>query len=126
MNYKRISLLAIFASLVLAATAVAQPMMRFSPEERAKALKDSLNLNDQQVVKLKKILGDQEADMMINFETNQGDREAIRKGMMELTKKTDKKIDAILDAKQKKKYEEMKKRRQAMMREGRMAPRSRN
>ena len=125
MNYKRISLLAILASFVLATTAFAQPMMRFSPEERAKTLKDSLSLTDQQLVKVQKLLEEQQADMMMNFEINQGDREAIRKGMTEITEKTDKKLEALLDAKQKKKYEEMKKRRQMMMRDG-VRPRREN
>ncbi|HWP82196.1 MAG TPA: hypothetical protein VNN76_06040 [Bacteroidota bacterium] len=110
-------LLALFLNL-LPARSQAQPMMRMNPEERAKALKDSLTLNDDQFVKVKKILEDQQADMMINFETNQGDREAIRAGMMKIMQETDKKIEALLDAKQKKKYEGMKLRRRAMMQQG--------
>jgi Spy/CpxP family protein refolding chaperone len=118
MKLHRILLTVTALSAAVFSLAMTQPMMRFSTEERAKALKDSLNLSDEQLPKVKKILEEQQADMMLNFEVNQGDRDAIRKGMVEITEKTDKKIEAVLNAKQKKKYEEMKKRRQAMMREG--------
>ena len=113
------SLVVLALLLILhSAASQAQPMMRMNPEERAKALRDSLTLNEDQFVKVKKILEDQQADMMINFETNQGDREAIRAVMTEIMQETDKKIEALLDAKQKKKYEEMKSRRRAMMQQG--------
>ena len=125
MNSSKTFVLTLFMSLLMTSLAFAQPMMRLSPEERVKTLKDSLNLTDQQLVKVQKVLEEQQADMMMNFEINQGDRDAIRKGMTEITEKTDKKIAAILDAKQKKKYEEMSKRRQMMMREG-MRPRREN
>lgn len=118
MNTYRVLLIYVSLSLGAISLALAQPMMRFSPEERARMLKDSLNLTDEQLPKIKKILEEQQAEMMLNFEMNQGDREGMRKGMMEITEKTDKKIEAVLDPKQRKKYEEMKKRRQAMMREG--------
>ena len=125
MNSSKTFVLTLFMSLLMTSLAFAQPMMRLSPEERVKTLKDSLNLTDQQLVKVQKVLEEQQADMMMNFEINQRDRDAIRKGMTEITEKTDKKIAAILDAKQKKKYEEMSKRRQMMMREG-MRPRREN
>jgi Spy/CpxP family protein refolding chaperone len=99
-------------------SAHAQPMMRTTPDDRAKTLKDSLNLTDDQFAKVRKILEDQQTDMLINFETNEGDREAIRTGMTEIMQETDKKIEALLNAKQKKKYEEMKARRRTMMQEG--------
>jgi hypothetical protein len=100
--------------LAMGTTSVIAQPMRMDPAQRAKMLKDSLSLSDEQTKKVEQVYEDAQTDMMIAFETNQGDREAIRKAMMATTEKTDKKIESLLNDKQKKKFAEMKKRREAM------------
>ncbi len=97
--------------LVLAAIASAQGMRRMSPEDRAAMLKDSLALDSAQTAKVVKIYKDAQVQMQDAFQSNQGDREAIRAAMQEIGKKTDESIKAVLTDAQKAKYEQMLKNR---------------
>ena len=100
---------------VAASSASAQGMMRATPEERAKALKDSLGLNDDQsgsIIAIFKSMGEKRQAMMDSLD----DRDARRAAMMKLMSETDQKIEALLTPDQKDKYEVMKKEREARFR----------
>ncbi|MBI3579773.1 MAG: hypothetical protein HY089_10235 [Ignavibacteriales bacterium] len=104
--------------------ASAQGMMR-SPEERAKQLKEQLKLDDEQVKKLEEIFKSAQEKMQEAMGSAQGDRDAMRKTMMDMMAKTDKEIEALLTKDQKKKYHEFKKDREKRMKE-RMQSRGNN
>lgn len=96
-------------AVMITALSNAQRMqgMRMSPEERAKMLTDSLALDSTQTAQVKAIFKDQQASMDKIREDSQGDRETMREAMMDLRKKTDDKIMAILTDAQKTKYQDM-------------------
>lgn len=96
-------------TLTIATGSNAQRMqrMRMTPEERAKVLTDSLALDSTQTAQVVAILKDQQDAMGKIREDNQGDFEAMRGAMMDLRKKTDDKIMAVLTDTQKTKYQEM-------------------
>lgn len=102
---RRIVVLAL-GSIVVAAVLSAQGM-RISPEERAKALKDSLNLDSVQTVKVAAIYKESQKSMQDAFQNATGDRESMRGTMQEITKKADDKVKALLNDTQKKKFEQM-------------------
>lgn len=81
--------------------------MRMSPEERAKALKDSLSLDSVQTAKVVAIYKESQKAMQDAFQNASGDRESMRSTMQELSTKTDEKVKALLNDTQKKKYAEM-------------------
>ncbi len=87
--------------------------MRMSPEDRAKALKDSLALDSTQTAKVTAIYKESQAAVMDAMQNGTGDRDAMRATMMEITKKADDKVKALLNAEQKKKFDEMVKNRPA-------------
>ena len=96
-------------------TASAQGMMRATPEERAKMLKDSLSLSDDQtasIISLFKTMGQKRQAVMDSLD----DRDARREAMMKLMSETDEKIEALLTPDQKTKYEAIKKDREARFR----------
>jgi Spy/CpxP family protein refolding chaperone len=96
-------------TVMITALSNAQRMqgMRMSPEERAKALTDSLALDSTQTAQVIAIFKDQQAAMDKVREDSQGDREAMRGAMMDLRKKADDKIMVILTDAQKTKYQDM-------------------
>jgi hypothetical protein len=96
-------------------------MMRMSPEERGKALKDSLALDSVQTAKAVAVFKESQKAIGEAFQDAAGDREAMRATMTEIAKKADDKIKAFLTDAQKKKYEEMIKNRPAR---GGMRPRN--
>jgi len=107
--------LVLFAAgfLVLASVSSALAQRRqFSPEERAKRLKDSLALNDDQVAKVVKIYQDVDQQRKDLFSAGSDDRQARMQAMRSLMDTTDVKIEALLTDTQKTKYEDMKKQRQ--------------
>ncbi len=95
---------------------MAQGMMRMTPEERVKQLKDSLGLNDKQTEQITNIYKEMGAKRQALMDSV-SDRDARRDAMMTMMKTTDDKIEALLTADQKDKYEAMKKAREAMMRQ---------
>ncbi|HTY11071.1 MAG TPA: hypothetical protein VMF88_08360 [Bacteroidota bacterium] len=101
---------------VFTATASAQGMMRMSPEERVKALKDSLGLSDKQADQITVIFKDMGAKRQALMDSV-SDRDARRDAMMKMMKTTDDQIEAILTPAQKEKYEALKKAREEMMRQ---------
>ncbi len=95
----------ILCMAVLQGFAQRPPMM--TPEERTKQLTDSLTLTKDQQAKILKIYQDADKKRQEIFNSDSGDRDAIRSAMREVMDKTDKEITALLTAKQKTKYEEM-------------------
>ena len=98
-----------------ASNAAAQGMMRATPEERSKMMKDSLGLSDAQtdsVIAIFKSMGAKRQAVMDSLD----DRDARRDAMMKLMAETDQKIEALLTPDQKDKYEAMKKEREARFR----------
>ena len=106
--------------LLLAVSIGSAQGMRMSPEDQAKALKDSLTLDSTQTVKVTGILKAQQAEIMAIFQSGGDDREAMRGQMMDVRKKYDGKVDSILTDSQRKKFAEMVKNRPM----GRMRPRN--
>jgi protein CpxP len=118
----RFVVLAMTAIVALSLQQVAQAQrMRMSPEERAKALKDTLSLSNEQTAKITKIYEAQQTEMRAKFEELQGDRDAMREAMQAMAAKTDSLISAVLTKDQLVKYQEF----QKQMRE-RMMQRRRN
>ncbi|MEN3038806.1 MAG: hypothetical protein ABDI07_06600 [Candidatus Kryptonium sp.] len=85
-------------------------------------LKQELNLSQEQVVKIQKILETAQKQAEADRERYQGNRDAMMKAMRERWEKIDKEIEAVLTKDQKKKYEQIKKERQERMREWRGRP----
>lgn len=98
-------------------TTMAQGMMRMSPEERAKALKDSLTLTDKQTEQVAVIFKDMGAKRQAMMDSLD-DRDARREAMMKLMSQVDEKIETLLTPEQKNKYEAMRKEREARFRRG--------
>jgi protein CpxP len=90
--------------------------MRMTPEERVKMLKDSLGLDDKQSDQIIVIFKDMGAKRQALMDSV-SDRDARRDAMMKMMQATDNQIEAILTPAQKDKYEELKKAREAMMRQ---------
>ncbi len=65
--------------------ASAQGMMR-SPEERAKQLKEQLKLDDEQTKRVEGVFKSAQEKMQETMDNAQGDRDAMRKMMMEINK----------------------------------------
>jgi hypothetical protein len=110
-------------SAIVASGLIAQPQqrMRMSPEDRVKALKDSLSLDSTQVTKVLAIYKWQQDEGAKLREASQGDFASMRTAMQDLNAKSDEKIKGVLTDAQKKKYEEMMKNRP--VRGGGMGPR---
>lgn len=119
MNIRKnsLNLFLLFALIISSSTLLYSQGMRMSSEERVKRIKEQLSLSDEQTKQVKKIFDQSQEEMMEEMMVNQGDREAMRSAITKITEKTDKEIEKILNDKQKKKYEEVKKERQAMMRQ---------
>lgn len=109
---KSLLLIGILSAIVVSGL-IAQPQqrMRMSPEDRVKALKDSLALDTTQVAKVLAIYKWQQDEGAKLREANQGDFASMRTAMTDLNTKTDEKIKGVLTDTQKKKYEEMMKNR---------------
>ncbi len=112
---KHLSLPLLFVALITLLHSFGVAQLRISPEEQAKRLKDTLALSDSQTVKVQKIYENMHTAMMETFQSNQGDREAIREAMMTIVSETDEQIEALLTPEQKVKYEEMEKERRNRM-----------
>ncbi len=102
--------------LVSISAVIGQP--RMDPKERVKELKERLNLNDKQTKQIEDILIKQSEEMQAIFSSGGGDREAMRDKMMKLRDESNKKVEKVLNDKQKAEYkkyqEEMQARRQQM------------
>jgi protein CpxP len=110
------SIIMLFGAMVLFSGFVHSQPMRMTVEERVKSLKDTLALTDEQAEKVKKIYTDSDKQREKLFSDSDGDRDKMRESMMKMREDTDKKIESLLTADQKKKYDEIKKARQSRMR----------
>ena len=106
--------LVLFAAgfLMLASSSALAQRMQLSPEQRAKALKDSLTLSDEQLAKVVKIYQDADQKRKDAFSSGSDDRQARMQAMRSIMDTTDVKIEALLSDTQKSKYDDMKKQRQ--------------
>lgn len=89
------------------AASFAQGMQRRSPEERAKQLQTQLKLNDDQTAKITAIYKTQTTKMDSIRTAANGDRDAMRSGMMGLRESTNTQIKAILTPDQATAYQKM-------------------
>jgi periplasmic protein CpxP/Spy len=116
MKNRRIPALIIFLGCMILFCGIAQAQrIRMSPEEQAKALKDSLSLTDDQTTKITTILKDAREEATTFMSQNKDDRDAMRSSMQASQKKTDTKIKAVLTEEQAKKYEALTKARRSRM-----------
>jgi Spy/CpxP family protein refolding chaperone len=100
-----------FCFLVFAAVSLwSQPMMR-TPAERAKQLQELLSLSEEQTIAVEIIFEERQKEVSAKMDSLMGDREAMRAFLAGQAAKTDKEIEELLNAEQKKKYEEFKKER---------------
>ena len=74
--------------------------MRMSPEDRAKAMQTQLKLTDDQTAQITTILKAQQVKMDSVRTAANGDRDAMRSGMMPIRTATNDKIKAVLTADQ--------------------------
>src|ERR1700744_316384 len=89
--------------LILGIAAVSRAqggMQRMSPEDRAKQLQTQLKLTDDQTAKVTVIYKAQSAKMDSIRTAANGDRDAMRSGMMGLRQSTSTQIKALLTADQ--------------------------
>ena len=112
MKYGASMLFVVGLLVFVSGTSVWAQRMQVSPEERAKRLKDSLALNDDQLAKVVKIYQDVDKKRREIFDSGSDDRQAMMQSMRSLTDTTDVKIEALLTDTQKTKYGDMKKQRQ--------------
>jgi hypothetical protein len=105
------TIFSVFLLTVAAAASVAQPQqrMQMSPEQRTQRLKDSLALSDSQAVQILAIFQENDMKRAELFESNSGDRDAMRESMRILTRETDAKVEAILTTGQHEKYKVLRK-----------------
>lgn len=101
----------VFFMVLASSVTFGQRMMR-SPEERAKTLKDSLSLTDDQTAKVVKIYQEMDQQRKDLFESGSSDRQERMNSMRALNDSTDQKIEGLLTSVQKAKYEDLKKLRQ--------------
>jgi Spy/CpxP family protein refolding chaperone len=99
------------ALFFLAASSLSsQPMMR-TPAERAQQLKERLSLTEEQAIAVEIIFEERQKEVSAAMDSLMGDRDAMRAFLTDQAAKTDKEIEGLLNAEQKKKYEELKKER---------------
>ncbi len=120
---KKLSVMMMILGCTLMFCSIAQAQrMRMSPEDQAKALKDSLGLTDEQTTKVTTILKDAREEMTTLMSQNNGDRDAMRDSMQVIQKKSDAQIKTVLTAKQSKKYDALVNARRARMQQMRAQP----
>ena len=96
-------ILSAFCFILLSSLIInAQPRMDMT--KRVNHLKERLNLNEEQTVKVKGILAETQKEIEKEREKNQGDRFAMMTKMREITEKSNKKIEELLNEKQKKEF----------------------
>ena len=97
--------------LLVSSITVAQPGRGNRAEMTLKKIKEKVGLTDQQTAKVKEILEKSQEKMRKEFETNDGDRSAMREAMQKLMKESDAEIEKLLTKEQGKKFDEYKKER---------------
>lgn len=90
-----------------------------SVDQQLDNLKTRLVLSDEQTAKVRDILTERQAEMARIREKAAGDRDAIRKAAGESMQKYDRKIEAVLDAGQKKEFAKLREEQRKQMEERR-------
>ncbi|HUI63718.1 MAG TPA: hypothetical protein VL126_02665 [Bacteroidota bacterium] len=109
-------MLFVFSLLIVLSLCSAQAQrMQLSAEQRAQRLKDTLALSDDQYGKLLTIFQEMDKKRQELISSGSDDREARMQAMRSLSDSTDTKIEALLTADQKTKYEDIKKQRMERM-----------
>jgi protein CpxP len=90
-----------------------------SPDEQLTRMAKDLNLTADQQSKIKPILVDGQKKMEDLRNDSGGDRQAMREKMMQIHKDTNDQVRALLDDKQKEKFDKQEQERQDRMRNGR-------
>jgi Spy/CpxP family protein refolding chaperone len=93
-----------------------------SPDDRLKQMTKDFDLTADQQAKIKPILVDQQKQMDDLRNNSSGDRQSMRGQMMKIQQDTNTQIRALLDDKQKDKFDQMEKDRQARMQNRRGGP----
>ena len=101
--------IALVLVLVLFQFVLVNAQGRVTPQERAKNLKEKLELTDDQTAKVESIFVDSQKKMQELRKNVGGDRSAIRDSMKTISEQADKKITDILTDAQKEKYAQVKK-----------------
>jgi hypothetical protein len=92
--------------------------MRMSPEDRAKQLQTQLKLSDDQTAKITTILKVQATKMDSVRTAANGDRDAMRAGMMPIRTASNTQIKALLTSEQAVAYQKMQDEMRARMQQG--------
>jgi periplasmic protein CpxP/Spy len=110
---QRLYIIALALIMLCAATLQAQKPPRMSPEERAKQLKEKLQLSDEQTQKVAAILKESREEMKAAKAENDKAKEQVKDQKKEMRKdemkKVDAKIKAVLTKEQLAKFEKMEK-----------------
>jgi len=114
--------IAVVILLALFQIAVVNAQGRFSPKERAKDLKDKLELTDDQAKKVEAIYQESTDKVKELRDNNSGDRTELMKVLKPINENTEKRIDSLLTDKQKEQYAKLKKERAAARQERRARP----
>jgi periplasmic protein CpxP/Spy len=93
-----------------------------SPDDRLKLMTKDFDLTADQQAKIKPILVDQQKQMDDLRNNSSGDRQSMRGQMMKIQQDANTQIRALLDDKQKDKFDQMEKDRQARMQNRRGGP----
>ena len=93
-----------------------------SPDDRLKQMTKQFDLTADQQSKIKPILVDQQKQMDDLRNNSTGDRQSMREQMMKIQQDTNTQIRALLDDKQKDKFDQMEKDRQDRMQNRRGGP----
>ncbi|MGD0905965.1 MAG: hypothetical protein ABSA96_00170 [Candidatus Acidiferrales bacterium] len=93
-----------------------------SPDDRLKQMTKDFDLTADQQAKIKPVLVDQQKQMEDLRNNSSGDRQSMRGQMMKIQQDANDKIRALLDDKQKDKFDQMEKDRQDRMQNRRGGP----
>jgi len=115
---KKLLLMCCFLIGITAASHAQGGGMRASAEDRAKQLQTQLKLTDDQTAKITDIFKAQRTKMDSIRTASNGDRDAMRKGMMPLMQDTNTKIKAILTPDQSAAYDKILQERMQRMQQG--------
>ncbi len=95
------------------------PRGPMSPDDQLKRMTKDLNLTVDQQSKIKPILVDEQKKMEDLRNDSSGDRQAMRGKMMQIRKDTSDQVRAMLDDKQREKFDKQEQQREDRMRNGR-------
>lgn len=119
---KKLLLMLCFVAGITSLSKAQGGYQRRSPEEQAKQLQTQLKLSDDQTTKITSIMQMQSTKMDSIRTAANGDRDAMRQGMMSVRQMMTPKIKAVLTADQSAAYDKMMAERMSRMQNGGGAP----